>query len=54
MNMEHKTLDLANCEIVMDDVGSFEGYAATFGNPLTNWQFIRLMQYKHLRHTINF
>lgn len=32
MNMEHKTLDLANCEIVMDDVGSFEGYAATFGN----------------------
>lgn len=30
--MEHKTLDLANCEIVMDDVGSFEGYAATFGN----------------------
>lgn len=30
--MERKTLDLANCEIVMDEVGSFEGYAATFGN----------------------
>lgn len=32
MNMEHKTLDLTSCEIVIEETGLFEGYAATFGN----------------------